>query len=46
MVVSMYLLYPSDGGLIGPIMWTYCTIEANDRHEASHGLFVTAELLV
>jgi len=25
---------------------TYCSIEANDRHEASRGLFATAELLV
>jgi len=25
---------------------TYCTIEANDRHEASRGLSVTAGLLV
>ena len=24
----------------------YCTIEANYRHEASRGLFATAELLV
>ena len=24
----------------------YCTIEANDRHEASRRLFATAELLV
>ena len=24
----------------------YCTVEANDRHEASRGLFATAELLV
>ena len=24
---------------------TYCSIEANDRHEASRGLFATAELL-
>ena len=25
---------------------TFCTTEATDRHEALHGLFVTAELLV
>jgi len=25
---------------------TFCTIEATDRHEASRGLFATAELLV
>jgi len=24
----------------------YCTVEADDRHEASRGLFATAELLV
>ena len=24
----------------------YCSIEANERHEASRGLFATAELLV
>jgi len=25
---------------------TYCSIEADDRHEASRGLFATAEILV